>query len=145
MGLWQRMRRLDHEIIAGGRDMQLDDAELQVWWNELSPEHKVAVWTAARSQQPDDPQAVRAWVAILKARSEHEFRWSRWYGLLALLTLAGLLWLTASVDGAMQVALPGIGVVVGMALGRLWVQAKLERRRADLLDWLLSPSAAEIT
>ena len=91
MGLWQRMRRLDHEIIAGGRDMQLDDAELQVWWNELSPEHKVAVWTAARSQQPDDPQAVRAWVAILKARSEHELRWSRWYGLLALLTLAGLL------------------------------------------------------
>ena len=142
MGLWQRMRNLDHVIIAGGRHLPLDDAELQAWWNDLSPEHKVAVWNAARTQQPDDLEAVRAWVAILKARSKHERRWNPWYAILGLLTLAGLVWLTASVDDGLRFALPGIGVVVGMALGRLRLQAQLERRRADLLEWIVTTHSA---
>lgn len=62
MGLWQRLRDLDYVIIAVGRHMQLDDVQLKAWWDELPPEHRVAVWDAARSQQPDDPEAVRAWV-----------------------------------------------------------------------------------
>lgn len=146
MGLWQRMRNLDYVIIAGGRHLQLADEELQVWWNELLPEHKVAVWNAARTQPPDELEAVRAWVAVLKARSTYERRWTPWYAMLGLLTLAGLVWLTASVEDGLRFALPGIGVVVGMALGRLRVQAQLERRRADLLEWLvITRSSLETT
>ncbi len=143
MGLWHRLRDLDDVIIAGGRDLQMDDAQVQAWWDALSPEQRVAVWGAARSQHPHDPAEVHAWVAILKARSQCQRRWSPWYGLVGLLVLTGLV--LGTLDAGLQFAGPVVGAVVGVALGRLRVQATLERRRADLLAWLLSTrSAAEI-
>lgn len=135
MRLWHRLRDLDCVIIAGGRELQVDDGQVQAWWDELSPEQRVAVWDAARSQHPDDPAEVHAWVAILKARSRNARRWSPWYGLLGLFALTALV--LGTIDAGVQFAVPGIGAVAGVALGRLRVQATLERRRADLLDWLL--------
>ena len=145
MTLWHRLRALDHAFMAGGRGMRLDDAHLQTGWDELSPQHRVAVWHAARSGSPEDREVVHVWVAVLRARSDHERRWTRWYWALGAVVLLGLVWLTASVDDGLLFALPGVGVVFAHGYGRLRFQVQLERRRADLLAWLVDTRPATTT